>query len=276
MAGGPAISSILKMDDLTSAEQGRGNGSRLDASGHTGSFPTTHWSMVLRAGERANAEAHAALESLCRRYWYPLYAFVRRQGRDHHEAEDCTQDFLAQLLAADGLQRARPERGRFRTFLLTSLRNFLTSEWRRAQTAKRGGGLTPVPLATPGFDEPFCPDPRDPGLTPEQAFDRTWALGMIDRAVRELRAEYAITGRARVFDAMAPLIWGSEQSEALVRRAAESGLTVNAFTVALHRARRRLGERLRAAVSETVADPAEIDDELRHLISAIGATTPRP
>src|SRR5688500_10957469 len=159
------------------------------------SFPATQWSMVLRAGTNADTQAHAALESLCRRYWYPLYAFVRRQGRDHHEAEDCTQEFLARLLAADGLQRARPERGRFRTFLLTGLRNFLTSEWRRTQTAKRGGGLAPAPLGVQGPDEQFAQESQDPGLTPEQAFDRAWALGMIDRAVHELRAEYLRGGR---------------------------------------------------------------------------------
>lgn len=239
-------------------------------------FPVTQWSMVLRAGTNTDTHARAALESLCRRYWYPLYTFVRRQGREHHEAEDCTQEFLAQLLAADRLQRARPERGRFRTFLLSGLRNFLTSEWRRTQTAKRGGGVMSVALDITGADQSFCAEPADPGLTPEQAFDRSWALGTIDRGVAELRAEYAATGRSKVFEAMAPLIWGADSNDALAQRAAELGLTVNSFTVALHRARRRLGDRLRGLVAETVADPAEIDAELRHLVNAIsGPASPR-
>ncbi len=236
-----------------------------------GSFPVTQWSVVLRAGTHTDTQAHAALESLCRQYWAPLYTFVRRQGRDHHEAEDCTQEFLAQLLASDGLQRARPERGRFRTFLLTGLRNFLTSEWRRSHAAKRGSGLAPLPLGTPGSAGQFSEEPADTGLTPEHAFDRTWALSLLDRAVIELRTEYGASGRAAVFEALAPLIWGNENTDALARQAAGIGVTLNSFTVALHRARRRLGDRLRALVAETVADPAEIDAELRHLISAISA-----
>jgi RNA polymerase sigma factor (sigma-70 family) len=237
------------------------------------SFPATQWSVVLRAGKNSDTQANAALESLCRRYWYPLYAFVRRQGRDHHEAEDCTQEFLAQLLAADGLQRARPERGRFRTFLLTALRNFIISEWRRSQAAKRGGGLAAIPIGASNPDERFSQEPVDPGLTPEQAFDRSWALGMIDQAVQQLRGEYGTSGRAKVFDAMAPLIWGDDSSDLLARQAAVTGLSVSSFTVALHRARRRLGERLRAMVAETVADPVEIDIELRHLVSALSPKT---
>lgn len=238
-----------------------------------GSFPITQWSMILRAGTESDTQARAALEALCRRYWPPLYTFVRRQRRDHHEAEDATQQFLAQLLASDGLQRARPDRGRFRAFLLTGLRNFLTSEWRRAQAAKRGGGLVPVVLGSPDADGSCCHEPPDTGLTPEQAFDRSWAQNMIDRAVLELRAEYHASGRGRIFDTMAPLIWGHETSDAVEARATVIGLTVNSLRVALHRARRRLGERLRAQVAETVADPAEIDAELRHLITALSAHT---
>jgi RNA polymerase sigma factor (sigma-70 family) len=234
-------------------------------------FPSTQWTMVLRAGTASDAQAHAALESLCRRYWYPLYSFVRRQGRDHHEAEDCTQEFLARLLAAEGLQRVRPEGGRFRTFLLSCLRNFLTNEWIRSNTAKRRGGLTSVPLASTGYSDGVSREMPDPGLTPEQAFDLSWATSILDRAVHELRTEYQSSGREKIFETMAPLIWATESNESLIPHAAAAGVTVNAFTVALHRARRRLGDRLRAAVAETVADPTEIDSELRHLVSALSA-----
>lgn len=235
-------------------------------------FPTTQWSMVLHADANSDTQAREALEMLCRRYWQPLYTFVRRQGHGHHEAEDATQQFLAQLLAADGLRRARPERGRFRTFLLTGLRNFLTSKWRRTSAAKRGGGLAPVGLGPNGSAGACVHEPVDPGLTPEQAFDRSWAQSMIDRAVLNLRAEYDSSARGAVFDAIAPLIWGSDNNDDFSSRATAIGLTLNSFRVALHRARRRLGDRLRAQVAETVADPAEIDAELRHLIAALSGS----
>ena len=240
-------------------------------SGPIGSagFPTTHWSVVLQAGATLDSQVHGALESLCRKYWYPLYHFTRRQGRDHHQAEDCVQEYLAQLLSVDGLQRARPERGRFRTFLLSGLRTFMTSEWRRTQAEKRGGGKSIISLAISDAGERFCPEPRDTALTPEQSFDRTWALGLIDQAVAEVRVEYQRGGRELVFDALAPLVWGGDQSALLELAARRMQMTVPALTVALHRARRRLGEKLRALVAETVADPAEIDAELRHLVSAI-------
>jgi RNA polymerase sigma-70 factor (ECF subfamily) len=258
------------MHDSTNEPRGAPADESAASSGTGGtSFPATQWSLVLRASINTDTQAHAALESLCRSYWYPLYTFVRRQGRDHHEAEDCTQEFLAQLLAADSLQRASPERGRFRTFLLTGLRNFLTSEWRRSRAAKRGGGHVPIPLALPGAEEQFCHEPRAEGLTPDQAFDRSWASGMIDRAVHELRAEYQRSGREPVFDALAPLVWGNTTPELLTQQAERLAMSAPAFTVALHRVRRRLGERLRAMVAETVADPAEIDAELRHLVSAV-------
>jgi DNA-directed RNA polymerase specialized sigma24 family protein len=238
-------------------------------------FPVTQWSMVLRAGAATDTQAHAALEALCRRYWHPLYAFVRCQGRDHHEAEDCTQEFLAQVLAGGGLQHARPARGRFRTFLLTSLRNFLTSEWRRTHAAKRGGGIEAVSLSPIEPDARPVDEPRDPGLTPEQAFDRTWALGLIDRGVSEVRAEYQRSGRGAVFDALAPFVWGSAGRESISQQATHFGMTAQTFTVALHRARRRLGERLRAMVAETVDHPAEVDAELRHLLGALNGTVSR-
>lgn len=244
---------------------------RPGGAARTGSFPDTQWSMVLRSGMTGDTRARAALGSLCERYWYPLYSFVRRQGRTHHEAEDCTQEFFAQLLSADGLRRVRPERGRFRTFLLSGMRNFLTSEWRRTSAAKRGGGVPSLPIGSPDLDDRFCHEPKDPGMTPEQAFDRSWALGMIDFAVGELRAEYVRSGRGELFDALAPQIWGNTAAtpDSIARQAARLEMTAQAYNVALHRARRRLGDRLRALVAETVANPAEIDAELRHLVGAI-------
>ena len=241
-----------------------------------GSFPTTHWSVVISASAGSESQAHAALEMLCRQYWYPLYAFARRNGRPHHEAEDCTQEFLARLLATEGIARARPEIGRFRSFLLTALRNFLTNEWQRTQAAKRGGGQTPLPLDFEVAGERFAHEPPDPGLTPEQEFDRSWALGLIEGTLAELRTEYEKSGRGPLFAALVPLIWGKHSAEPLASHATRLGVNVHAFTVALQRLRRRLGDRLRARVAETVADSADIDAELRHLIAAVGSQEDAP
>lgn len=234
-----------------------------------GSFPTTHWSVVLQAGAGSESQVRAALETLCRQYWYPLYAYVRRHGRPHHEAEDCTQAFLARLLASDGLTRLRPERGHFRGFLLTALRHDLTKDWQRTQAEKRGGGQALLPLDFDAAGERFAREPADPALTPEQAFDRAWAAELIEVTLAELRAEYERSGRGVLFAALTPLLWGHGSSEGLEAPAVRLGLTVHAFTVALQRLRRRLGDRLRARVAETVADPADIDGELRHLIAAV-------
>ena len=239
-----------------------------------GAFPSTQWSMVLNAGEGSETQARAALESLCRNYWYPLYTYIRRQGRTHHEAEDCTQEFLARLLASDGIARARPERGRFRTFLLTSLRNFLINEWQRGQADKRGGGQAPLPLEFDTAGERFAREPVDPGLTPEQAFDRNYALDMIRRAIDSMHAEYEKNGRGALFGALRPLVWGNNSPESLAQQAARLGMNAHAFSVALQRMRRRLGERLRLEVSQTVAEEADVDGELRHLIAASAGAAP--
>lgn len=246
------------------------NTSEFPATPAHGGFPTTHWSVVINAGAGSESVARVALESLCRHYWYPLYSFVRRQGRAHHEAEDCTQEFLARLLATDGVARARPERGRFRTFLLTALRNFLTNEWQRAQAAKRGGGRTVVSLDWTDAEQRFAHEPADPGLTPEQAFDRNWARGLIESTLAALRVEYERRGQAALFAELTPLVWGTAAAvETLAAPATRLGMDTHAFTVALQRVRKRLAERLRAAVAETVADTADIDTELRHLIAAL-------
>jgi RNA polymerase sigma factor (sigma-70 family) len=235
----------------------------------SGAFPTTHWSIVLDARASSDTRARAALETLCRRYWYPIYSFIRRHGRSHHEAEDNTQAFFARLLANDGMMHARPELGRFRSFLLTALRRFLANEWRDAQAAKRGGGVAPLPLEVEDAEVRFTREPVDPGLTPEQVFDRNWALAMIGQVVAEMRSDYVARGRAEVFDALNPLLLGDPGADSLAEPAAQLGMSRNALATVLHRLRRRLGESLRAAVADTVADPTDVDAELRYLIGAI-------
>jgi RNA polymerase sigma factor (sigma-70 family) len=230
--------------------------------------------MVLNAGEGSDSQARSALEILCTQYWYPLYSYLRRQGKSHHDAEDCTQEFLARLLAVNGMSRAKPERGRFRTFLLSSLRNFMINEWQRGQAAKRGNGQSLLPLEFDAAGERFAREPVDPGLTPEQAFDRSYALDMINRAIEALRAEYDSSGRGAVFTALRPFMWGDAKSGALGQEAEKLGMNAHALTVALQRLRRRLGECLREEVNQTVADEAEVDAELRHLIGASGGLAP--
>lgn len=228
--------------------------------------------MVLHAGKGSESQANSALEFLCRRYWYPLYTFVRRRGRTHHEAEDCTQEFLARLLSSEGVAKASPERGRFRSFLLKSLQNFLANEWQRARAEKRGGGQVPLPLEFHTAGERFEREPVDPGLTPEQAFDRNYAIDMIGRSVDALRAEYEKSGRGPLFAALRPIVWGNTSTETIAQQAGRLRMNAHAFTSALQRLRRRLGERLRAEVVQTVADESDVDSELRHLIAASGGS----
>lgn len=231
-------------------------------------FPTTQWSLVLQAGDVETSVALTSLEALCRRYWYPLYAFLRREGQSHAAAEDLTQGFFAHLLATAGLAHAAPERGRFRTFLLASLRHYVASEWRHAHAAKRGGPGFPAPLELGNAEASFAAEHADKSLTPEEAFDRSWALGLIEQSVEELRAEYAATGRAALFSDLLPHAFGEAADEAQATAARRLGLNEHAFTVAVSRLRRRLRERLRAHVADTVAQPEETDDELRILLGA--------
>ncbi|MEO7411808.1 MAG: sigma-70 family RNA polymerase sigma factor [Opitutaceae bacterium] len=244
----------------------------IPAAANGSAFPSTQWTMIVRAGDAASPAAHAALESLCRQYWFPLYAFVRREGRSHHEAEDCTQEFLGRLLAGDGIGRARADQGRFRTFLLAGMRNFLINQWRHASAEKRGGGRPLLPLEFEDAERSFNREPADPALTPERIFDRTWALGMIERTLAELRKDYEKSGRGVLFAALSPLVWDDGcAGETLAAPAARLAMSTQAFTMALHRLRQRIGQRLRVVVAETVATPEEVDRELNHLISALSS-----
>jgi len=227
--------------------------------------------VVLRADADSESRAREALEVLCCQYWFPLYVFARRVGRSHHEAEDCTQEFLLHLLASGGFSRARPDRGRFRSFLLVSLKHFLANRWQRANAAKRGGGRVHLSLDVAEADERYSREPIDPALTPEQVFDRTWALELTRSVLSELRSEFESAERGELFGELASLVWGSNPDEPLKVSADRLGMDPQAFTLALHRFRRRVGDRLRSHIAETVADPSEIDGELRHLVAALSA-----
>jgi DNA-directed RNA polymerase specialized sigma24 family protein len=232
-------------------------------------FPTTQWSLVLGACSAVEGEARSALESLCRLYWFPIYGFVRRQGRPHHEAEDATQQFFALLLATAGVETARRERGRFRTFLLTALRNFLTDEWRRAQSTRRGGGQTVVSIELARAEERFAEEPADQNLTPDQAFDRAWAAAVLERAISRLREEYESSGRGALFAVLAPRLWDARRAGSEAPAPELPGKNAHALSMALTRLRHRLGLRLREEVASTVANGTDIDEELRQLIDAL-------
>lgn len=233
-----------------------------------GQFTTTHWSVVLEAGRGSAPAAHDALERLCRAYWYPLYAFVRRLGHSPDDAQDLTQGFFAHLLQHHLVAKADREAGRFRSFLLGSLKHFLAHEYERATALKRGGGQ-PV-LSLDGFDpeERYTLEPSDVA-TPETLFDQRWARQQIENALGRLRAEYAASGRGPVFDLLKDYVWGNQNSLGLAEIAERLELTEEAVKKSVQRLRQRFRDALRAEVAQTVATPDQIDDELRHLRAAL-------
>jgi RNA polymerase sigma-70 factor (ECF subfamily) len=212
------------------------------------------------------------MEALCRQYWFPIYGYIRRQGRSHHEAEDLTQEFIARLLERDLVARAQPERGHFRTFLLTAIRNFLTNEWHRAQAVRHGGargGRVAAMLDFRSAEERFAREVVDGALTPEAAFDRAWALHVIERALAAVGEEYEASGRGALFAAVAPMVWGGGKPEPLALAAERLGMNEGALKVAIHRLRKRLRERVEELVAETVDESVDAAAEVRHLVAAV-------
>lgn len=234
-----------------------------------GQFTSTHWSVVLLAGQRATPQGDEALAKLCQTYWYPLYAYVRRQGVEPHDAQDLTQEFFARLLAKNYLGQVRREKGKFRSFLLASLKHFLANEWDRARAQKRGGGKTIVSLDDPSVETRYGLEPADV-LTAEKIYERRWALTLLDQVLAGLRDEYARSGRAGVFEQLKEFLTGGKGSVSYAEVAERLRMTEGAVKVAVHRLRRRYRELLRAEVAHTVASPGEIDDEIRHLFAALG------
>jgi RNA polymerase sigma-70 factor (ECF subfamily) len=234
-----------------------------------GRFATTHWSVVLSASRPESAHYHQALESLCRTYWFPLYAYLRRHGYDTHQAEDHTQAFLAGLLEKHGLRLAEPQRGKFRSFLLAALKHFLANERARAGAQKRGGGLRVLSLDCENAEAQYALEPRDE-LSPEKLFERSWAMTVLDRAMTRLRAEAAAAAKKQEqFDCLKTYLTASENAAAYREAAARLGMTEGAVKVAVHRLRKRYRELLRDEIAHTVASQDEIDEEIRHLFDAL-------
>ncbi|MBN1207458.1 MAG: sigma-70 family RNA polymerase sigma factor [Myxococcaceae bacterium] len=228
-------------------------------------FITTRWSLVLAAGADTAPEARKALSELCGLYWSPLYAFLRRQGRSADEAQELTQGFFARLLEKNDLAVADPGRGRFRAWLLASIRHYAANERERERAKKRGGGQVRIDLDEAELQ--FSQEPM-PGLTPERAFERRWALALLENALAALREEYARRGQELLFDKLKGALNGEEEAS-YSRIAAELGMTVSAVKVNAFRLRRRYRELLRGEISHTVEDPEDVDAELRFLFSAL-------
>lgn len=231
-------------------------------------FSTTNWSVVLAAAQSDPAASALALEKLCKRYWHPVYAFVRRRGHEVHEAEDLTQGFFYFVIEQQALLRVDQAKGRFRTFILTALTNFLHNERDRHQAYKRGGRHQIISLddefaeSTLGFEE------RN-GETPEILFERHWATMMVKRALEELRCDYEERGKGALFANLQPFLTGEPVAADHERIARQLSMEAGTVKVALHRARRRFGEILRREVAHTVERPDEIEAEIRDLLAAM-------
>jgi RNA polymerase sigma-70 factor (ECF subfamily) len=231
-------------------------------------FATTRWTQVLAAGAGENTQARLALEHLCQTYWYPLYAYVRRRGHSPHDAQDLTQAFFARLLERKWVGDADRERGRFRTFLLTAMSRFLANEWDRVRAQKRGGLAPHVPVQLDTAETRYGHEPAD-NRTPEQYFDRRWALTLLDTVLQRLRAEYDREGKAELFTALSGTLVGGREAQPYAALAAQLAMNEGAVKVAVHRLRKRYRQLLRAEIAQTTANPVDVDDELRHLFAVL-------
>jgi RNA polymerase sigma factor (sigma-70 family) len=242
------------------------NGQTMHTLPGASQFPTTRWTLVVAAGAPHRKEARSALVSLCESYWYPLYSYLRRRGYPADQAQDLTQDFFMRVLEGRYLDRADPEKGRFRSFLLTSLKFFVADEQDRQRAHKRGGGAV-LPLEFSAGEDRYQ---REPGHdeTPERIFERRWALAVLDRVVERLRDEFVHHGRPEHFERLKVFLLGqSDAPYAMLAR--EMNTSEGALKVAIHRLRKRYRELFRQEIADTVADPGEVESELRFLAAAL-------
>lgn len=234
-------------------------------------FATTQWSLIVAAAK--NDSKHStkeALEELCGNYWYPLYAYVRRRGFSPDESSDLTQAFFTQLLEKNSIEHADRKRGRFRTFLLTSLKNFISNQWRSEKTQKRGGHLKKISLEITRGEEKYSLEPMD-STTPETLFARRWAMTLLATTFEKLEEEYNSSGKLTLFKKIKPYLVGAND-KVPYREVSESlDMTENAIKVAVHRLRKRCGLILREEISQTVTSESEVDEELREMFVTLGS-----
>ena len=234
----------------------------------SGVFATTHWSLVLTAAASDTLGASTALEQLCSKYWYPVYAFIRKRGCDAHDAEDLTQAFFAHLLEKKAFKHADRQRGKFRTFLLAALTNFLNNEWDKAKTLKRGGNCQILSLDETAAEDRYRLEPVE-SITPDKLFERRWALALLDQVLDRLKREYTADGKAELFSKLESCLTGEASHGFHDECARALGMNAGAVRTALHRMRQRFGRLLREEVLHTVGCEAEVEDEIRHLLSVM-------
>ena len=233
-------------------------------------FATTHWTVVLAAGRRHTPQSDGALEELCRTYWFPLYAYVRRRGHTKEDAEDSVQAFFARFLAKNYLEGLSAERGRFRAFLLASLKHFLINEWKRSQRLKRGGGEKNLSLDWQTADTKFqVAATNEP--SPDKAFDREWAVALLAKVIERLQRECEAEGKAKLFEQLKIFLTAGRAESAQGEVAKVLGMEEVAVRGAVHRLRKRYRALLRDEIAQTLADPAQVDGEIRALFGAFGS-----
>ena len=232
-------------------------------------FATTHWTVVLAAGRQRSPQADRALDELCRAYWFPLYAYVRRRGHTKEDAEDLTQAFFARLLGKNSLANLDSAKGKFRAFLLASLKHFLANEWDKSQRQKRGGGEHPLSLDWQTADTQFqVAAAHAPG--PDQAFDREWAVALLNQVIQRLQTECEADGKANLFEQLKIFLTAGKGEMAHAEAAKKLGMDETAVRVAVHRLRKRYRLLLRAEIAQTLSDPAMVDEEMQALFGAFG------
>lgn len=231
-------------------------------------FLTTRWSVVLAAKDKASPNSAEALETLCRTYWYPLYAFVRGSGHSPHDAQDLTQAFFARLLEKDYLRVVEPEKGRFRTFLRMALKRFLANEWERLRAEKRGGGQAHVAFDTTLAEQRFAEERTD-ARAPDVIYDRRWALALLESAMDRLKKEYSTSGKLEEFATLKPHLTTDRGEIPYAEIAAALQTTEGAARVALHRLRKRFRDTFRAVIADTVATEEDVEPEMRHVLEAL-------
>ena len=222
---------------------------------------------MLAAGRKSTPQSDVALEELCRTYWYPLYAYVRRQGQSKEDAEDLTQAFFARFLERNYLEKLDSEKGKFRAFLLASLKHFLANEWDRAGRQKRGGGVKPLSLDWQDADTRYQIDPPD-RLSPDKLYDRAWAVTLLERVLARLRDENAAEGKAAVFEKLKPFLMVGKSAIPYAEAAVAVGYGEGAARVTVHRLRRRYRQLLRDEIGRTLSDPAQVAEEMQALFGA--------
>lgn len=229
-------------------------------------FVTTRWSVVLAAQDESSPDSAAALETLCRGYWYPLYAYVRGSGRSPHDAQDLTQEFFARLLAQDWLRVVMPEKGRFRTFLLVAMKRFLTNEWHRARAQKRGAGNLPLSLDTEAAEHRFA---AEPPLAPDELYERRWAMTLLEESLERLQRDFTQVGKEQEFNALKEWLTAERGSIPYGQIATALGTTEGAARVAVHRMRKQFRQLFRQTIAETVELTGDVDAEMRHLVAVL-------